>query len=409
MSEVSTLSRRDVLKRAGAGLCAIALGPSMLAISQPLRAAEGCAAGFGPLLPPDRNGIALPEGFRSRIVAYSGFRVPGRWFRWLKYRWHFFPDGGATFPLSNGGWVYVSNSEAPFFFGGGASALRFDRFGTVRDAYRILEDTTQNCAGGPTPWGTWLSCEEIEFGRVWECDVLRNAPVRRDALGYFKHEAAAIDPFLGNVYLTEDESDGCLYRFIPHAYTADGWPDLSIGTLQVAIVDDFSNQVAWQAVPNPNPTVFHAPTRYQVPEATIFRGGEGCWYHEGRVYFTTRGDNRVWQLDLMTQQLSVLYDAATAVNPVLTGVDNVTVAEDGRVLVAEDGGDMQIVALDANGGAAPILQIPDQRDSEITGPAFSPDSTRLYFSSQRGNPFGNSGGGGITYEVRGPFAQCLTM
>ena len=70
---------------------------------------------------------------------------------------------------------------------------------------------------------------------------------------------------------------------------------------------------------------------------------------------------------------------------------------------------MQIVAIDDAGRGAAILQIPDQRNSEITGPAFSPDGTRLYFSSQRGNPFGNSEGIGITYEVQGPFKRCLAL
>ena len=72
----------------------------------------------------------------------------------------------------DGGWIYVSNSETPPQVGGGASALRFSSNGDIVDAYRILSDTWQNCAGGATPWGTWLSCEETDAGHVWECDPL---------------------------------------------------------------------------------------------------------------------------------------------------------------------------------------------------------------------------------------------
>jgi secreted PhoX family phosphatase len=403
------MSRRSLLQKSVGGLSALALGPSLLAITQPLAAQTDCAAGYGPLSVPDSNGVALPQGFRSRIIAYSGAQVRTSLLRSPSYQWHLYPDGGATFPTAEGGWIYVSNSEAPSFLGGGASAVRFSSDGEIQDAYRVLGDTNRNCAGGPTPWGTWLSCEEISSGRVWECDVTRNTATRRDALGFFKHEAVAVDSLFGHLYLTEDEPDGRLYRFVPRDFAPESRPDLNDGELQVAVVDEPSGFVYWRPLPDPTPSILGTPTRYQVAEATVFQGGEGCWSHQSHVYFTTKGDNRVWQLDTATQFLGIVYDAATSPNPMLEGVDNITVAEDGRVLVAEDGGNMQIVAIDAVGHTVPILQIPDQRDSEITGPAFSPDGTRLYFSSQRGNPFGNSRGIGITYEVQGPFRTCLAL
>ena len=393
-------ARRDALRMGGLGLSIMATGPSLLSMSGPARAAPLTA--LGPLLAPDRNGVSLPAGFSSRIVAWSGFRVrAGR--RWLDHRWHVFPDGGATFPTDDGGWVYVSNSESPRFLDGGAGALRFDAVGRVVDAYTVLAGTDNNCAGGATPWGTWLSCEEVPFGKVYECDVLSRRPVRRDALGHFKHEAAAVDPVDGRVYMTEDEPDGCLYRFVPSGFLADGRPDLDAGELQVAIVDAPSSTVSWERVPEPRPRFWERPTRGQVRAAARFDGGEGCFHARGAVHFTTKGTDQVWRLNVANQTLEVIYDGAASATPILSGVDNVTVSGDGDVLVAEDGGDMQIVVVGGDGTVAPLLRIPGQPDSEIAGPAFSPDGDRLYFSSQRGNPFGSSEGPGITYEVRGPF------
>ena len=82
----------------------------------------------------------------------------------------------------------------------------------------------------------------------------------------------------------------------------------------------------------------------------------------------------------------------------------------GDILVAEDGGDMQMVVIDSQGNIAPLLQVTGQDESEITGPAFSPDGSCLYFSSQRGSDLFNSGKGfGITYEIRGPFADFVML
>jgi secreted PhoX family phosphatase len=85
----------------------------------------------------------------------------------------------------------------------------------------------------------------------------------------------------------------------------------------------------------------------------------------------------------------------------LTGVDNITGAGSGDLYVAEDGGNMEINVITPAGVVAPFLRILNQSSSEITGPAFSPDGRRLYFSSQRGTTGRSSGG--ITYEVTGPF------
>jgi hypothetical protein len=341
---------------------------------------------YGLLRAPDANGISLPLGFTSRVLARSGQVVPG-----TSYVWHGAPDGGACFPAGTG-WIYVSNSEVSAT--GGASALRFDATGTVTSAYRILANTNRNCAGGATPWRTWLSCEEVSRGYVYETDPYGvAAAVPRPALGRFKHEAAAVDVDRHAVYLTEDEPDGCLYRFLPSA-----WPSLAAGRLQVMRGGTgTSGTVGWATVPDPFAS--STATRYQVAGVKRFKGGEGCVYGGGRVFFTTKGDNRVWRFNPATNAIALSYDDSlvTGLAP-LTGVDNITRSTAGDLFVAEDGGNMEICVITALGVVASFLRVDGQSGSEITGPAFSPDGRRLYFSSQRG-----AAGAGVTYEIRGPF------
>jgi len=143
-----------------------------------------------------------------------------------------------------------------------------------------------------------------------------------------------------------------------------------------------------------------------VAEAARFKGGEGIVYSKGSVFFTTKKDNRVWALELESGKLTMVYDASMHLKPELTGVDNIEVTPSGEFLVAEDGGDMQIVALTAAGNVVPLVKLHGQDESEITGPAFSPDGSKLYFSSQRG--FGGKSKTGLTYELSLPWMASLS-
>ncbi|PCJ22461.1 MAG: translocation protein TolB [SAR86 cluster bacterium] len=344
---------------------------------------------IGDLLPPDENGVMLPPGFKSRVVARSGEApagLPG-------YTWHSAPDGGAVFATDDGGWVYVSNSEMRSV-SGGVGAIRFNSDAEVVDAYSILKDTTLNCAGGPTPWGTWLSCEEFDLGQVYECDPMGVKPAEiRPMLGTFKHEAVAVDELNQCLYLTEDWPDGGFYRFTP----SNPLPDLSRGQLEIASIveTDGASFIEWLAINDP--LAEHEKTRKQQPDYAPFAGSEGIAIYDNKTYFTTKHDNRVWCYDNVSQQLTIVYDIATSDTPILKGVDNVVISAAGDVLIAEDGGDMQIVVLTPDARVIPLVQIIGHDNSEITGPAFDPTYQRLYFSSQRGS-LGKSAGG-ITYEI----------
>lgn len=372
------VSRRQFVRAAGAVGAHVVVGSSLFAF--------GCdGRPIGELQSADANGIQLPVGFRSRILATSGQQVPG-----TAHVWHGAPDGGAVFASGDGGWIYVSNSEkSP---GGGVGALRFSAAGQVTAAYSICTGTRLNCAGGATPWGTWLSCEEVPTGLVYECDPFGNqSQIAQPALGTFKHEAVAFDAD-GRAYLTEDSPNGCLYRFTPNAAG-----NLGSGALEVLAADADSN-VQWYEVPNPNPADGEVPLRDQVAESYHFNGGEGIDARGDLVFFTTKGDNRVWQLDVARAKLAILYDRSTDPLGHLSGVDNLVVAPNDALVVAEDGGNMELVLLTSHGLALPLLRVLGQAASELAGPAFDSSHTRLYFSSQRGK-----NGAGITYEVEGPF------
>jgi uncharacterized protein len=421
------MHRRTFLSASAGAALALGTGFWRAAFSQPALPGAGPYGGLGT---PDANGIRLPDGFRSRVIASSGLPVGE-----TGYTWHISPDGAATFPAPDGGWWYACNSET--VGNGGVGAIRFDSTGQILDAYRILSGTNANCAGGPTPWGTWLSCEEFDFsgevadlpldpgalvaGMVWECDPTRPGQgLPRPAMGRFSHEAAAVDPVSGRVLLTEDQGDSRLYAFHP-----DRPGDLSTGSLHALVVDPSDPlahtrgygpfDVGW--IPVPDPLAIGTSVRAQVPTAARFSRGEGMWIDSGVVYFSTTGDERIWALTLgrdgAADRLECLYwgrDTSrweqSAAGAPLWDPDNITVSPAGDIYAAEDSGDLRIsiiTAPDATGDrtVTPFLQLDRSQHpgTELTGPCFSPDGNRLFFSSQRSGPTGQ----GITFEVTGPF------
>jgi uncharacterized protein len=208
------------------------------------------------------------------------------------------------------------------------------------------------------------------------------------------HEAAAVEPAGRQLYLTEDEGDGGFYRFTPTAY-----PNLLEGLLEVAVVAA-DGSVSWREVPNPTPSPLETPTRQQVPEMTRFNGGEGIWHDGGVLYFTTKGDKRLWAYDARTGMLEVVFDHALAPDSSLDAVDNVTVSAAGEIFVCEDGGNMEIGLITPERQVSPFLRftgpahpVSGQYKSEVCGVVFDPSGTRMYCTSQRAHPMTSSAPG----------------
>lgn len=351
------------------------------------------------------------------------------------------PDGMACFQSAAGHWILTRNHEIaraprrgafpngqpPLAFDpethGGVSRLALDPI-TLRvlSSNMILTGTALNCSGGPSPWG-YLTCEESEedgHGWVFLCDPgasTLSAPRRVPGYGRFRHEAVAVDPTTLCAYLTEDQEDGRLYRFVPskrsdpfegtlEAARALGAPDFDTGR---RMRPGDAIDIEWLAVPDP--LAQQKPTREQLREQgmLVVRRGEGIWFDAGSlgtrpsVVLTATtggpsGNGQIFRLVLgggsQPDRLELIAEAPTTGG--LQFPDGITVAPWGEPVVAEDGGGPQHLRGIRADGTSYAIARNITSDSEFAGVCFSPDGSTLFCNLQRD---------GLTLAIQGPWSE----
>lgn len=465
---IAPFSRRGFLGgTAAAGLGFVFAGAGSLdAFIRPASAATRTATGYGALVPDPQGILALPEGFSYKLIARSG-QTPT-----IDGVHPSDPDGMGVFAHPDGGSVLVTNHEnsgnepfgVPVVEGvtydpgaiGGTSTIVVDKSGNRVQQYTSLAGTDNNCAGGITPWGTWLTCEETErragqgrntkdHGYVFEVDPqsreanIGKSPVPLKFMGRYSHEAVAVDPATSIIYLTEDASgpNGLYFRWVPPVGFVPGKDALrelalsaggdTAGQLQAMCcfrdgihIGDLSEatevgtrlKVAWIDVPDRAAAAVSVRKQFQNDQVTRARKLEGQWWADGGVFFvssfarTTDGsindhDGQVWFYDPASGTITLKTIFGVNPNPDedtnnFDGPDNITVSAHGGLILAEDGdGVSHLVGVTSQGKSYPLARN-EYNDSEFCGPAFSADGQTLFVNIQ--SP-------GFTLAVTGPWGR----
>lgn len=423
---------RRTMMGATAGAFAALLAASCRGQSAPASVATKAAADwpYGALKADSAALLDLPQGFSYRIISRlgdpmeHGHTVPDR------------ADGMGCFPLGDGKLALVRNHELkPHHDAGGQLTSGFDKVpltggvmpgGTttlvldsrtlaVERQYRSLAGTIRNCAGGVTPWGSWLTCEEdmtrsgIKAGRDhgWVFEVPAAAgglvdPVPLTAMGRFNHEAAAVDPVSGHVFMTEDRDDSLLYRFVPAVpgKLAQGGrlQALAFASAHSADTRNWSGAGKTMALAERVPVKWIDLDNVESPDddlrqrgaaagAALFARGEGINMGDGELYFccTSGGAARygqVFRLALGRQgapdQLDLFFESEGPES--FNYGDNLTVAPNGHLIVCEDQyGDVvdnYLRGITPEGAAYPLARL--RRQTELAGACFSPDGNVLF-------------------------------
>lgn len=467
-----SFSRRKFFTLAGATFAGVTMVAPLEAFYARVARGQGVRSmGYGPLQPrlPENASeltntilgdlsttplLELPSGFTYRAFSITGqlmsdgSPVPGG------------HDGMATFSGPGNTTILVRNHELNSRSSTMVSAPDQKKYSTtakggttnlvvgpnrklVKD-FASLAGTIRNCAGGPTPWGTWISCEEtfettngtVKHGYNFEVPASAEIglvnPIPLVSMGRFSHEAVAVDPNTSYIYETEDRGDSCFYRFEPSMKPTKPGDLAQGGTLFALKIESSTTsintsnnlnlggtpglikvgepmQIEWIKIDQPNPDSDTVRKEAQLKGATVFYRGEGAWYGNGKVYFIStqggppaldpesggRGNGQIWVYDPTTETLTLQIEA-DASGTVLDEPDNITVAPFGDLFLCEDSSDdfQYVVGVNQSGQ---LYQFAKNaiNDSEFAGACFSPDGKTLFLNIQ--TP-------GITFAIWGPWS-----
>jgi len=440
------MQRRSFLKSAAVAAGASVPFTAFVERVEAKKKAEG--VGYGPLVPAldETTGLpllALPEGFRylsfgwTGDIMTNGQPTPGAHDGMAAIHWR----GNSVRLVRNhelGGGTAFSDVHYDPQAGGGTTTVEFDeKRGEYVSTAPSLSGTRTNCAGGPTPWGSWLTCEETTaftvatgLGHGYIFDVPADGdgdpePIR--AMGRFSHEAIAVDHVTGYVYETEDAgSSSGFYRFMPKKRNRpkEGGElymlkvaTASLANLGSSYPNGVTFPVEWVLIPQPDSLSSTMPGNFvwaqgRAAGAATFARLEGCWYgNDRKIYIVSTnggiGQGQIWVYDPREETITLLFQSPGAA--VLNAPDNITVSPRGGLVLCEDGsGEEFLHGLTLDGEifqfAKNTVVLNGERNgivgnfagSEFAGACYSPNGQWLFVSVQ--SP-------GISFAITGPWEQ----
>lgn len=424
--------------------------------------------GYGELISDPEGILNLPKGFTYKIISRKGEKMddglllPGA------------SDGMAAFKGKKGRVIVVRNHEnGPELFAngafgtnnelldkispdrfydygkktlpslGGTSTFVYDpRSGKIEKQFLSLAGTARNCAGGPTPWNSWLTCEETTFkagayegqaekdhGYVFEVPATEKVglcdPLPIKAMGRFNHEAVAVDPRTGIVYLTEDRGDSLIYRYIPNtpgklhnggklqalaiagqkSFDTRNWETLTTPKIPLREMMD----VEWIDITNVESPEDDLRLQGFSKGAASFARGEGMWYGKNEIYFACTNGGHISSGQVFRYIPSSAEGTAAEKNSpgklelfaesrdkeILKSCDNLTVAPWGDVVLCEDAPHPFVVGITPSGEYYKLAENVGY-ESEFAGGVFSPSGETYFVNIQ---------GAGLTVAITGPWKK----